>query len=307
MTRLWLDTHVHVCDVDGDGRPRADILPPLLTMVDASGADLRLVLSTDVPWIRRMVERAEDVVEGNRFIHHLVRRAPDRLAGACVINPHFLDTSLEAMRLCFTEWGFVQFGELLPYLMDYRMNTEPVRELVRTAVGYAKPIQVHISTSNSGPQGPFAGGGTEQLEDLMDLVEAVPEGRYILAHFVGTERTDPPVVAGYLDQIERRFGRFPANFWAEIRDFHSPGVAGALERIPRDRIIAGTDWVSRVGPPFLPYGVDFGVEDATANPHATGVAPMVRFLEVAGASAEDIDRIGYGNAAELLGWPEPAS
>lgn len=301
MTRPWLDTHAHVSDYDSDGTHRGDLLEPLLAMMDASGADLRLVLSVDLPWVRRMAERADDVVEGNRFVGDLVRRAPGRLYGACTVNPHFLDASLEAMRLCFEEWGFVQFGEMLPYLMDYRMNTEPVRRLVRAAAGYGMPVQVHISTSNSGPQGPFPGGGAEQLEDLMDLVEQVPEARYILAHFVGTERDDPPVVVGYLDQIEARFGGFPDNSWAEIRDFNSPGVPAALERIPRSRLLAGTDWVSRVGPPFLPYGVIFGVVDAAANPYPPGVESMTGFLRQAGASADDVDRIGFANAAELLG------
>ncbi|MFH1567944.1 MAG: amidohydrolase family protein, partial [Gemmatimonadota bacterium] len=293
--------HVHVSDVDDDGAGRGDILGPLLDVLDQSGADLRPVLSVDLPWVRRMAERAEEVIAGNRFVRELVRRAPGRLAGSCTVNPQFLDASREAMRLCFEAWGFRQLGEMLPYLMDYRMDTPPMRELVRAAADYGVPVQVHISTSNRGPQGPFPGGGTEQLEDLMDLVERVPEGRWILAHLVGTERADPPVVAGYLDQIEARFGRWPDPFWAEIRDFNSPGVAVALERIPRDRIIAGTDWVSRGGPPFLPYGVIYGVADPAANPYPPGVESMVGFLREAGATEAEIDRIGYRNAAELLG------
>lgn len=299
MSRPWLDTHVHVSDYDSDGTHRGDLLPPLLQMMEASGADLRLILSVDVPWVVRMTQGPEGVIEGNRFVHELIRRAPGQLYGSCTVNPHYLDASLEAMRLCFEEWGFVQFGEMLPYLMHYHMNTAPVRELVRAAVGYDMPVQVHISTSNSGPQGPFPGGGTEQLEDLMDLVEQVPEGRYILAHFVGTDRDDPPVVAGYLDQIETRFGSFPDNFWAEIRDFNSPGVSVALNRIPRDRLLAGTDWVSREGPPFSPYGIIFGVRDPADNPHAPGVASMVRFLRNAGATSDDVSAIGFENAAQL--------
>ncbi len=135
----------------------------------------------------------------------------------------------------------------------------------------------------------------------MDLAELVPEARYILAHFVGTERDDPPVVEGYLDQIEKRFGGFPENFWAEIRDFNSPGVQVALQRIPADRLVAGTDWVTRVGPPFLPYGMIFGVCSAEENPHVPGVESMVGFLQEAGATEEQIAAIGFGNAARLLG------
>ena len=297
---IWLDTHVHVSNFGRGGADRGDILSPLMDVLDGSGLDLRLTISADGPWTRRMILNPDDILEGNRFIHSLTSRAPDRLYGACMVNPHFPDASLEAMRQCFETWGFAMFGEMLPYMMDYRMNTDAVATLVRAAAEYTRPVQVHISTSNSGPQGPFPGGGTEQLEDLMDLTERVPEADYILAHFVGTEQDDPPVVAGYLDQIERRYGGFPRNFWAEIRDFNSPGVPVALERIPRDRLLAGTDWVTREGPPFLPYGVVFGTKRSEDNPHSPGVEPMVAFLTDAGADEDDIEGIAYRNAAGLL-------
>ncbi|MDP6778767.1 MAG: TatD family hydrolase [Candidatus Latescibacteria bacterium] len=296
----WVDTHVHVSNIGRGGEDRGDILPSLLDVMKGSGADLRFAISVDGPWIRRMMEDPTQILEGNRFIHDLANRAPDRLRGACTINPHFLDASLDAMRVCFEEWEFPLFGEMLPYIMDYRMNTDSVATLVRAAAEYGKPVQVHISTSNSGPQGPFEGGGTEQLEDLMDLAERVPEANTILAHFVGTEKDDPPVVSGYLDQIERRYGSFPGNFWAEIRDFNSPGVPVALERIPKDRLIVGTDWVTREGPPFLPYGVVFGTKRAEDNPHSPGVERMVQFLADSGATEDDIEGIAYRNAAGLL-------
>ena len=296
----WLDTHVHVSNFGRGGVERSDILPPLLDVLDSSGADLRFAISVDGPWTKRMVQDPTQIVEANRFIHSLVSRAPNRLYGACTVNPHAVDASLEAMRHCFEDWGFPLFGEMLPYMMDYRMNTDAVVTLVRAAAEYRAPVQVHISTSNSGPQGPFEGGGTEQLEDLMDLAERVPEANYILAHFVGTEKDDPPVVSGYLDQIERRYGSFPANFWAEIRDFNSPGVRVALERIPGDRLVAGTDWVTREGPPFLPYGVVFGTKRSEDNPHSPGVEQMVSFLTSAGAGEDDIEGIAWRNAARLL-------
>ena len=301
----WLDTHVHVSNFDGEGADRGDVLGDLLEVIERSSADLRFVLSGDVPWVNRMKESGEQVMAENAFIRDLVGRAPGQLYGACTVNPHFPSASLEAMRVCFEEWGFVLLGEMLPYLMDYRMNTDPVADIARAASGYGVPVQVHISTSNSGPQGPFPGGGTEQLEDLMDLVERVPEATYILAHFIGTERNDPPVVEGYLDQIERRYGQFPANFRAEIRDFNSPGVATALRRMPRESLIAGTDWVTRTGPPFLPYGVVFGTAKADQNPYEPGVAAMVQFLSEAGASEADIAGIGFRNAAQLLGLADP--
>jgi len=286
--------------MDSDRTERGDILQNLLTVLDNSGADLRFVLSADFPWPGMMIEDPAMVMAANEFIHDLVRRAPGRLYGAFTPNPHFLDESLQAMELCFEQWGFVMVGEMVQYIFNYMMNSDAVAEIARLAVGYDVPLQVHISTSNSAPQGQFEDGGTGQLEDLFGLVERVPEAKYILAHFVGMPDDDPPVVESYLDQIEDRFGGFPDNFWAEIRDFNSPGVKTALDRIPITRLIAGTDWVTRVGPPFLPYGMIFGVNTPEENPYPPSVPSMIDLLRHTGADDEDIANIAFKNAAELL-------
>lgn len=297
----WLDTHVHISHVTPDGQPRPDILADLLAVQEREPTDLRFVISCDVPLVNWMAKAGEKVAEGNAVVYDLVRRAPGRLYGACTVNPRFLDASLRSMDQCFGQWGFVMLGELLPYIMDHRMCEPGTERLVRHAVSFGVPAQVHISTSNAKPQGPFVNGGTEQLEDLMDLIERVPEARYVLAHFVGNPKADPPVVDGYLDQIEKRFGAWPGNVWAEIRDVNSPGVRSALRRIPRDRLQIGTDWVTRVGPPFLPYGMIFGVADPAANPYPPGVVGMTECLRQAGAAAEDLPRLAFATAAGLLG------
>jgi len=299
----WIDAHVHVSNLSPDGAiERGDILGDLTAVLDGDGADLRLVITPDFPWPGRMTRDPAALLAGNEFTRDLVHRAPGRLYGGCMVNPHFMDESVRVMRVCFEEWGFVMLGEMLQYIMRYWMNSDEVVQLVRLALGYDVPVQVHISTSNSGPQGQFEDGGTGQLEDLLDLVQRVPEAKYILAHFIGTP-DNPPVVDGYLDQIERRFGRFPDNLWAEIRDFSSPGVRSALRRIPATRLIAGTDWVTRVGPPFPPYGVLFPVKTAEGNPYPPSVANMAELLTMAGASREDVANIAYRNAAELFKIP----
>ena len=110
------------------------------------------------------------------------------------------------------------------------MNTDAVERLVRQAVAFDVPVHVHISTSNSA-QGNFT-SGTEELHDFLGLVQRVPEAKYILAHFVGSPKSDPTVVEGYLDIIDRELGGWPRNFWGEIIHFHSPGLPVALARIP---------------------------------------------------------------------------
>ncbi len=224
-----------------NGTPRVNLAGDLLAVLDGAQADLRFVVSPYLgPEMDAMIAGPEGVEAASQFIHRTVCAVPGRLYGACMVNPHFLDASLKTMDRCFGEWGFVLLGEMLQYIMHYRMDSAPVRRLVEQAAAFDAPVQVHISTSNRA-QGRFA-SGVEELEDFLNLAERVPEARYLLAHLVGSPKDDPPVIATYLDIIEKRLGGWPENFWAEIIRFHSPGVPVALARIPHEKLRAGTDW-----------------------------------------------------------------
>lgn len=299
----WIDTHIHISGVSPDGTVREHLADDVAAVLDGAGADLRFVAncceSDNAAEFSRMKESPEAVLEGNRHIHDLAERLPGRVYGSCLVNPHFLDASLAAMEVAFGQWRFVMLGEMVQYLMHYRMNSDSVERLVRQAVEFGVPVQVHISTSNSA-QGSFS-SGTEELLDFLELVQRVPEAKYLLAHFVGSPKAAPTVVEGYLDIIDRELGGWPENFWAEIIHFHSPGVPVALARIPHDRLMAGTDWVGRPGPPFLPYGIVYGVQSPEQNPYPPRVASLADFLVAAGASPETVQAIAYGNAGKLLG------
>jgi predicted TIM-barrel fold metal-dependent hydrolase len=296
--RMWIDTHVHVSDIGPDGSFRPRLAQDILRVLDREPFDLRFVISPDG---RRLSDfaSAEGVTAGNQFIHNIVSQAPGRLYGSCMVNPAFLDESLRMMDICFGEWGFVQLGEMLQYMMGYRMDSRPVEKLLRRACEFGVPVQVHISTSNRGTHPSTF--GMEQLADLCRAAERVPEAKYILAHAVGMPDSNPPVVDQYLDFIEATYGIFPDNFWVEIRDFDSPGVVSVLSRVPANRLLAGTDWTTRVGPPFLPYGTIFGVPRIQDNPYPPGVPTMIDLLMRAGATEDVVNLIGWGNAMSLLG------
>ena len=137
--------------------------------------------------------------------------------------------------------------------------------------------------------------------------ERVPEAKYILAHAIGCGPTPAfvPWANMFLDTLAGLFPSFPDNFWVEIRDFHCPALARTLAEVPATRLLAGTDWTTRVGPPFQSYGTMFDVSEGE-NPFPARVSSFVEFLRKAGASDEAIDRIGSLNAIELFRLPPTA-
>jgi len=298
QTVKWLDTHIHVSDRGRDGADRPNLLQDLLSVLDAQPGDLRFVLSPDSNWNTLCRNEPDGCHRSNTFIHGLVEEAPGRLYGSCIVNPNYPDEALRTMEVCFEQWGFIQLGELLQYMFGFQMDCDDTERILRKAVEYDVPVQVHISTSNS-TQGQPPTNGIDQLRDLFGAVQRVPEAKYILAHAVGMP-DDPPVVDQYLDLIDEQYGRWPDNFWAEIRDFSSPGVRSVLDRVPADRLIAGTDWTTRVGPPFLPYGMIFNVPDISENPYPPNLDAMSQLLRDAGATEEGVRRIAFDNAAALL-------
>ena len=291
----WIDTHVHV------GTRPGVLLEDMITVLDGAGEDVRFVVSPDVNLVEQsMREDPDAMLDAARVIHGLVQRAPNRLYGSLCVNPNFLEESLHAMDICFGKWGFILLGEMLGYILNFDMNSDAGERVVRKAVEYDVPIQIHLSTSNNPQQGHTSGMG--QLEDILGIAERVPEAKFILGHMIGMEQDNPPVVCDYLDFIDKRLGKWPDNFWAEIADFHSPGVRMALERIPHNRLIAGMDWMTRIGPPFLPYGVDHMVWfNGGKCSYEPSVDALVGFLHQWGATEEDVHKIAFHNAAELLG------
>jgi len=298
----WVDTHVHISGVSPDGAVRKHLAQDVAAVLDGAGADLRFVVNcceaANAYEFQQMMKRPEGVLEASRHVHRLAEDLRGRVYGSCMVNPRFLDASLAALDVAVGKWGFVMLGEMVQYMMDYRMDSDPVVRLVRKATELGVPVQVHISTSNSA-QGSFA-SGTEELLDFLALVQRAPEATYLLAHLVGSPKVNPTVIEGYLDIIERELGGWPRSFWAEIIHFHSPGVPVALARIPHDRLVAGTDWVGRPGPPFLPYGIAYGVQCPEANPYSPCVASLVDLLTAAGASPETVPAIAWENASRLL-------
>lgn len=300
MARTWIDTHIHVSDTGQDGSRRERMLDDLLDLLGRCDADLRFVISCDGPYLGYIGRDPDLMLDANRMVYELVRHAPDRLYGSCTVNPNFLEESLRVMDICFGDWGFVQLGEMLQYMMKYRMDSDATEEVLKRAVRYDVPVQVHLGTYWHKD---FEGScdGMDQMRDLLRAVDRVPEAKYILAHAIGCGPT-PDYVSWadmFLDTLKGVFAEYPRNFWIEIRDFQCAALPRTVRDVPADRLLAGTDWTTRIGPPFQTYGTMFGVTEEE-NPFPPRVSSFVDFLQKAGASEAEIDRIASGNAAELF-------
>jgi len=300
MNLRWLDTHIHVSDIGPDGQRRERMLHDLLDVLDRDEADLRLLISCDGPYLGGIGSDADGMLIGNTMIHDLVRAAPGRLYGSCMVNPRFTDEALRVMDLAFGAWGFVQLGEMLPYSHGYHMDSDESERIVRHAVEHDVPVQVHLGTYWHKDDRGGSSDGMDHMRDLLHCHDRVPEAKYILAHAIGCgpSREYVPWADMFLDTMQGVFGEWPRSFWIEIRDFQSDALARTIAEAPTDRILAGTDWTTRIGPPFQDYGTMFGVEQ-DENPFPPRVASFVDFLRAAGASEEAIRRIGWTNAAEL--------
>lgn len=300
MKRLWVDTHVHISDIGPDGSPRPRMRDDLVELLDRCDADLRLVCSCDGPYLGQIARDSAAMLTANRMVHELVAAVPGRLFGSCMVNPRFLAESLRVMEVCFEEWGFVQLGEMLQYMMDYRMDSPEAERCVRQAIEYGVPVQVHLGTYWH-PKAGRSGDGIDHLEDLLRLAERVPEATYILAHAIGCGPTREyvPWADMFLDVLLGVYGEIPRNFYIEIRDFHCQALPRTLAEVPADRLLSGTDWTTRSGPPFASYGTMFDVPEGN-NPFPPRVASFVFFLEAGGAEPETVERIAWRNADELL-------
>lgn len=301
--RLWIDSHIHVSDISREGHKRERMLEDLLELMERSDADLRFIISADFPYQTNMKTDPAAILAANRMIHDLCRRAPKRLFGSCTLNPNFLEESLRVMKICFEEWGFVQLGEMLHYMHGYRMDSDATEKLVRLAVRYDVPVHVHLGTywlkTHTG-----AVDGMDHMRDLLRAADRVPEAKYVLAHAIGRGPTSEYISWAnmFLDTIQGVFPKYPGNFWIEIRDFHAAALPRAIREVPATRLLSGTDWTTRIGPPFQPYGTMFDVP-AGKNPFPPKVESFVGFLRAAGASEAVITRIGSENAKELYRIP----
>ncbi len=293
--RMWIDSHVHVrgFSEDGSGPPEFGI-EDVLAVMDADPALLVWIISFSFPGgdaIRR--DPATGVPRTNEGQLRLVQAAPDgRIFGSVAVHPGAVKQSRECLDLYGGEHGFVQVGEVLGYAMGFALDSPQMVEIARHAATLGLPVQCHVSTAGQ-PDG-------EQMRQAINLARQVPEAKIIAAHALGGRNSYTHITAA-----EVYFMMGGDNLWLEIRDFNTrEWVRAALERLGSERLIAGTDWISRGTPPFPPYGILFPHTDPDENPYPCTVASLEGFLRESGCSDGDVANIAARNSIGLFGLEE---
>ena len=304
MKPIWIDTHIHLCDYDRNWKKRDHFLEALGQLLDSSDADLKLIASPDGLYNQKAITEPSYILKQNQFIHEVCQEFPGRVYGTCFITPNAYEESLQAINTCFGEWGFVMLGEMLGYMMNFRLTDDNCIKLMRRATEFDVPIQVHLGTyvlmkeyaANSSMD------GIQQFAELIRCNELLPNAKWIMAHAIG-RAPDPqfiPWANMFLDILQGHYGGLPENFWIEIRDFYCSALPRLLREVPHDKLLAGTDWTTRIGPPFAPYGTCFEATQGQPTPYDPSIAVFIDYLKQAGANDKTIEMIAHLNAEKLL-------
>lgn len=290
--RLWIDSHIHIRGWSEDGEGERDFdIDDIIRVMDADAARLVWVISYSFPGSRAIsANPAQGIPLTNEGQLRLVRDAPEgRLFGSVAVHPSAVEASLDAIDRYAGEHGFAQVGEVLGYAMGFELDSQAMVTIARKAAEHGIPVQCHCSTAGQ-PQG-------EQMRQTINLARQVPEAKIIAAHAIGGTNSYTHITAA---EVYAMMGG--GNLWLEIRDFNNrEWVREAVQRLGSERLIAGTDWIARGGPPFAPYGILFPHEDTDEMPYPCSVASLEGFLRESGCDDEDVANIAARNSIGLFG------
>lgn len=204
------DTHTHVGRAVHSGR--AFTAAQLLESMDAAGVDRALV----IPF---------PLVEDQRAAHDEIGRAvlehPERLTGACCLNPYLPREEFRAeVRRCVEQYGFRAL-KLQPQFQPLNVLLPNSDLLFETSVEFSLPVICH-----TGAGAPYA-----LPSHFMMPARRFPEARLVLAHCGGGLYAGEAIVAA----------TFCPNIWLELSSLMPHHVLEVLRHIPAQRLMIGSD------------------------------------------------------------------
>ena len=117
-----------------------------------------------------------DIVLGNNIMLEAIRAHRERIYGACLVNGHYPELSLDELQRCFSEDRDVKMIKVHPFLTNCNMKDKRMKNIFEFASDRKLVILVHTWLDNDqyGNQDIFA-----------ELAKDYPEIKWIMGHSGG--------------------------------------------------------------------------------------------------------------------------
>ena len=235
----------------------------LLRLMDEKGIDKAMVSSAAAITYRNTQPANEELAAA-------VKAHRDRLIPFAVINPFYAGWR-DDLRICHEQFGMKGL-RLYPKWHNYALSDRCLLDLVHEATERGMVVSIPIRVEDYRQRSWLVDVPDVPLGEIVDLVKACPQARFILLNGAGYTRCP----------LGQKDNGLPANYWIEISRL-SAAMANELgtlvSRLGAERIVFGT-------------GVPLKYPD-----------PALIKLEVLDAPPEVKEKIRGGNAIKLLETP----
>ena len=242
-------------------RLRHNTGPSLLRLMDAKQIDRAVVSSASAITYRNAQAGNEDLAEE-------VRTHRDRLIPSAVINPFYAGWQ-DDLRICHEQFG-MQGLRLYPKWHNYQLTSSCCRELVDAATERGMVISIPMRVEDNRQRSWLLNVPDLPLNEVVDLVKAHPQARFILLNGIGYTRC----------ALGKKDNDLPANYAIGLSRL-SATLANELGQL-----------VTNLGADRLMF--------ATRMPFSYP-DPALAKLEVLDASEADKEKIRWQNAKAWLG------
>jgi uncharacterized protein len=209
---LIIDCHTHCDWRELGGFIRRGDKADLLGMTERMGTDKICVSS----W--KAINY--DFVEGNNTVLELMRAAPDRILGYCVVHPRYGERALQELDRCIVKGGMIG-AKLYPVAPRWRADEASAFPIMEALAKMRVPILMHA----------------DPLQPLFNLVEHFPEATIIMAHMGGGG--SPTSITAAIHE-SRRFENVYHDTATSLVE--SNMVEEAVRVVGAERVLLGTDY-----------------------------------------------------------------
>ena len=237
----------------------------LLRLMDEKGIDRAVVSSADAVTYR-------NTQPANQELAAATKPHRDRLIPFAVVNPFYAGWK-DDLKICHDELG-MQGLRLYPKWHNYALSDECCLDLIRRATERGMPVSIPIRVVDYRQRSWLVDVPDVPLGEIVALVKACPEAKFILLNGAGYTRC----------ALGKPDGGLPANYWIEISRL-SAVLANEIGQL-----------ISGLGPERVVFvsGMPFKYPD-----------PALLKLEVLDASDEVKEQVRGSNAARILEPPSP--